>query len=70
MPAKYTLFKSLVGFCTRDRAVATLPIGAELKVIHPFRSWMVEVLWEGRQVAVFVHDLQASGTVAEGPVIG
>jgi hypothetical protein len=31
---------------------------------------MVDVFWEGRPVAVFVQDLEASGTVADGPRIG
>jgi hypothetical protein len=68
--AKYTLFKRVFGFCRRDRAITTLPIGAEIQVLHPLRSGMVDVLWEGRPVAVFVQDLEASGTVADGPRIG
>jgi hypothetical protein len=66
--ATYTLFQAVVGFCTRDRVVTTLPIGAELKVMHPFRSGMVEVLWEGRRVAVFVQDIVTNGMVREGPI--
>ena len=66
--AKYTLFKPVFGFCRRDRAITALPIGAEIQVMHPFRSSMVEVIWEGRPVAVFVQDLQTSGTVGENPI--
>jgi hypothetical protein len=68
--ATYTLFQAVVGFCTRDRVVTTLPIGAELKVMHPFRSGMVDVLWEGRPVAAFVQDLETNGTVGEDPLLG
>jgi len=68
--AKYTLFKPVVGFCRRDRAITTIPIGADIQVLHPFRSGMVDVFWEGHPVAVFVQDLEASGTVGEVPRIG
>jgi len=72
LSAKYTLFKVVVGFCRRDRAIITLPIGSEIHVmhLHPHRSSIVNVFWEGRSVAVFGHDLEASGTLAEDPAIG
>src|ERR1700680_1669178 len=63
--AKYMLFKPVVGFCHRDRAITVLPIGAELKVLLPFRSGMIEVLREGRSVAVFAQDIVTNGTVGE-----
>jgi len=68
--AKYTLFKAVVGFCRRDLAIIILPIGTEVRVMHPLRSSILDVLWEGRHVAVFGHDLKANGTLAEDPAIG
>jgi hypothetical protein len=66
--AKYTLFQPVAGFCRRDRAITVLPIGAEIQVLHPFRSSMVEVSWEGSSVAVFVQDILTNGTVREDPI--
>ena len=69
--AKYTLVKPVVGFCHRDRAITVLQTGAEIQVMFPFRSGMVEVRWEGRSVGdANSQDLEASGTVADGPRIG
>ena len=42
--------------------IITVPHGAVLEVVgEPQKSGLVEALWEGRQIAVFMRDIETRG---------
>jgi hypothetical protein len=42
--------------------IITVPHGAVLEVVgEPQKSGLVEVLWEGRPIAVFIRDIESRG---------
>jgi hypothetical protein len=46
--------------------IITVPHGAVLEVVgEPQKSGLVEVLWEGRQIAVFMCDIESRGALVQ-----
>ncbi len=46
--------------------IITVPHGAVLEVVgEPQKSGLVEVLWEGRQIAVFMCDIESRGELIQ-----
>jgi len=42
--------------------IVTVPHGAVVEVVgEPQKSGLVEVLWEGRPIAVFIRDIESRG---------
>jgi hypothetical protein len=56
--ATYTLVKPLVGVARGTRTTTTLPIGAMVEFFQTaHKVGLIDVQWEGRSYAVFLHDL-------------
>ena len=51
--------------------IITVPRGAVLEVVgEPQKSGLVEALWEGRQIAVFMRDIETRGDSIKAATAG
>lgn len=51
--------------------IITVPHGAVLEVVgEPQKSGLVEALWEGRQIAVFMRDIETRGDAIKAATAG
>jgi hypothetical protein len=58
MTATYTLVKPVVGVARGTGTTTILPIGAEVEFFQtPHKVGLIQVRWQGRSYAVFLHDL-------------
>jgi hypothetical protein len=66
-----TLVKPVVGVPHGTRTTTTIPIGAEVEFFQtPHRVGLIQVRWEGRSYAVFLHDLLDACTPGDVGGIG
>jgi hypothetical protein len=68
MRAIFRLREAIVAVPVSNQAltIVTVPRDAMLEVMgEPQKSGLVEVLWEGRHIAVFVQDIESRGELVE-----
>ena len=69
MPAMFRLREAIVAVHTASSeslTIFTVPRGAVIKVMgEPQKSGLVDVLWNGRRIAVFLQDIESRGEVIE-----
>jgi len=69
MPAMFRLREAIVALHPRSEeslTILTVPHGAVLKLLgEPQKSGLVDVLWNGRRIAVFLQDIESRGEVIE-----
>ena len=65
MPALVKLREAIVAVHTpssESLTIFTVPRGAVIKVMgEPEKSGLVEAVWDGRRIAVFIQDIQSRG---------
>jgi hypothetical protein len=64
MRARFRLREAIVAIPSlrQSLTIITVPRDVVLEVVgEPQKSGLVEVLWEGRQIAVFVQDIESRG---------
>jgi hypothetical protein len=69
MPAMFRLREAIVALLPTSEeslTILTVPHGAVLKLLgEPQKSGLVDVLWNGRHIAVFLQDIESRGEVIE-----
>ena len=69
MPAMFKLREAIVAVHTptsESLTIFTVPRGAVIKVMgEPQKSGLVEAIWNGRRIAVFIQDIRSRGESVE-----
>jgi hypothetical protein len=69
MPAMFKLREAIVAVRTpssESLTIFTVPRGAVIKVMgEPQKSGLVEAIWDGRRIAVFIQDIESRGESVE-----
>jgi hypothetical protein len=64
MRARFRLREAIIAIPSlrQSLTIITVPRGVVLEVVgEPQKSGLVEVLWEGRQIAAFIRDIESRG---------
>jgi hypothetical protein len=74
MVAMFKLREAIVAVHTTSSAsppIFTVPRGTVIKVMgEPQKSGLVEAVWNGRRIAVFLQDIESRGEVIEVAATG